>query len=227
MSGDDSSLADFCGRARLFPLPNLVFFPQVVQPLHIFEPRYRAMTADALAGDRLIALVLLRPDWEKDYDGRPAIYPVACLGKIVAEQRLEDGRYNLLLGGLARVRIGRELNDGRSFRTAEVQLLHEVGVGGAQRHELRQRLVEAVLKRFAADKGMRREMKKLLRGKVALGGLADILTFALPLGPEVKQRQLEELDVAARVEALISHLGEPPPAVPAPDRKFPPDFSVN
>ena len=59
MSDDFSPLAGFAGTARLFPLPNLVFFPQVMQPLHIFEPRYRQMTADALAGDRLIALVLL------------------------------------------------------------------------------------------------------------------------------------------------------------------------
>src|SRR5439155_15703175 len=101
MSDDITPLANFTGPARLFPLPNLVFFPQVMQPLHIFEPRYRALTADALAGDRLMALVLLQPDWEKDYDAKPAICPVACLGKIVAEQRLEDGRYNLLLRGLS------------------------------------------------------------------------------------------------------------------------------
>src|SRR5215510_11390422 len=102
MSEAFSPLAGFTGTARLFPLPNLVFFPHVMQPLHIFEPRYRQMTADALAGDRLIALVLPTPGWEADYAGRPAIHPVVCLGQVVTEQRLEDGRYNLLLRGLTR-----------------------------------------------------------------------------------------------------------------------------
>ena len=88
MSEDTSPLANFAGVARLFPLPNLVFFPHVMQPLHIFEPRYRQMTADALAGDRLIALTLLQPGWEDQYEGRPAVHPVACLGRVVADQLL-------------------------------------------------------------------------------------------------------------------------------------------
>ena len=104
MSDELSSLIDFAGKARLFPLPNLVLFPHVMQPLHVFEPRYRQMTADALAGDRLIALVLLRPGWEADYEGRPPVFPVACLGHVVADKQLPDGRYNLLLRGLSRLR---------------------------------------------------------------------------------------------------------------------------
>src|SRR5262249_58348054 len=97
MSDDQAALSNFHGKARLFPLPNLVLFPHVMQPLHIFEPRYRQMTADTLASDRLIALALLRPGWEADYEGKPDLYPVACLGKVVADQKLEDGRYNILL----------------------------------------------------------------------------------------------------------------------------------
>src|SRR5205085_1976564 len=95
-------LKQFSGMARLFPLPNVVLFPQVVQPLHIFEPRYREMTADALADDRLIAMALLQPGWEADYEGRPPIHPICCLGRIFAEKHLPDGRYNLLLRGLTR-----------------------------------------------------------------------------------------------------------------------------
>src|SRR5690348_4408413 len=123
MSEDISPLSEFAGTARLFPLPNLVLFPHVMQPLHVFEPRYRQMTADALAGDRLIALALLRPGWESDYDGKPAIYPVACLGRVVAEQRLDDGRYNILLRGLSRVRVREELPQDRLYRSARVDLL--------------------------------------------------------------------------------------------------------
>ena len=74
----------FSGRARLFPLPNLVLFPHVVQPLHVFEPRYVDLLHDALEDDRLIAMSLLEAGWEKDYEGRPALYPTACLGRISA-----------------------------------------------------------------------------------------------------------------------------------------------
>src|ERR1041384_4418581 len=98
---------DFSGKARLFPLPNLVLFPHVMQPLHIFEPRYRAMTADALASDRFIALVLPIPG-DEDPETPPALHSVGCLGRIVADQKLPDGRYNILLRGYARIRIVKE-----------------------------------------------------------------------------------------------------------------------
>jgi Lon protease-like protein len=90
----------FDGHARLFPLPNLVLIPKVVLPLHIFEPRYRQMTADALAGDRLIAMVLLKEGVEDAYEAAPPIHTIACLGKIVDDQRLPDGRYHIVLRGL-------------------------------------------------------------------------------------------------------------------------------
>src|ERR1700730_12850904 len=102
MSDDFTLPLAFDGTVRLFPLPNVVLFPHVTLPLHIFEPRYRAMTADALAGDRLITMMLLRPGWEEQYEGRPPLYPVGCVGKIVTDQKLDDGRYNLLLRGVSR-----------------------------------------------------------------------------------------------------------------------------
>src|SRR5271166_1167351 len=101
----DYSPADFGGTARLFPLPNLVLFPHVVQPLHIFEPRYRQLMSDALADDRLIAMALLQPGWESDYEERPAIYPGVCIGQIYKEEKLSDGRFNLLLHGAARAQV--------------------------------------------------------------------------------------------------------------------------
>src|ERR1700722_2304739 len=123
---EPSFLAGFSGKARLFPLPSLVFFPQVMQPLHIFEPRYRQMTADALAGDRFIALVLPRPGWDKDYAGKPAIHDVACLGRIMAEQQLDDGRFNILLRGLARIRIVKELSSSKLYRLPRCGVLHDI-----------------------------------------------------------------------------------------------------
>lgn len=152
MSADAFSPADLDGPLRLFPLPNLVLFPQVVQPLHIFEPRYRQMTADALAGDRLIGMVLLRPGWEPDYDQRPAVHGVACLGKIIAEQRLDDGRYNLLLRGVARIRILHEVPHDKLYRAAAVELVQEAPAAGeATAQVLRHRLTEGVRPWFAAQ----------------------------------------------------------------------------
>src|SRR5580700_9155649 len=104
MSQSTSALEGFSCTARLFPLPNLVLFPHVIQPLHVFEPRYRQLMEDALQADRLMAIALLQPGWEEDYHQRPPIHPVVCIGRIFKEERLEDGRFNLLLQGLCRAR---------------------------------------------------------------------------------------------------------------------------
>src|SRR5690348_13006239 len=103
-----SSLEAFAGGVRLFPLPNLVLFPHVMQPLHIFEPRYRSLLEDALSADRLIAMAVLEPGWESDYEGRPPLSSMACLGRVATYRRLPDGTYNLLLLGLQRIKLVRE-----------------------------------------------------------------------------------------------------------------------
>ena len=84
----------------IFPLPNVVLFPNVFLPLHIFEPRYRQMVDDALKGDRIVGMVLLRPGWEGDYEGRPPVYPIGCAGVITHAERLPDGRFNIVLRGM-------------------------------------------------------------------------------------------------------------------------------
>src|SRR5262247_3902945 len=104
----------------LFPLPNAVLFPNVFLPLHIFEPRYREMTADAIAADRMIGMVLLRPGWERDYEGRPAVYPIGCSSLITHCEHLDDGRYNIVLRGLDRFRIVEE-DHSRPYRRALIE----------------------------------------------------------------------------------------------------------
>jgi hypothetical protein len=106
----------------LFPLSNVVLFPGVFLPLHIFEPRYRRMVADALAGDRMIGMTLLRAGWESDYEGRPAIYATGCAGVITHAEPLDDGRYNIVLKGLSRFRVLGE-EGGRDYRVARVEAL--------------------------------------------------------------------------------------------------------
>ena len=92
----------------LFPLPSVVLFPRAVLPLHIFEDRYRAMTADALTGGRQVAMALLKPGWERDYYARPEIEPVVCVGVILTHELLPDGKYNFLLQGHTRARVVQE-----------------------------------------------------------------------------------------------------------------------
>jgi Lon protease-like protein len=87
----------FSGVARLFPLPNLVLFPHVMQPLHIFEPRYRAMVEEAVAGDHLITLATFSPGWEKGYEGRPPLKPIACLSRIRTHATRSAKRFGRLL----------------------------------------------------------------------------------------------------------------------------------
>ncbi len=108
----------------LFPLPNVVLFPGVPLPLHIFEPRYRAMVADALESDLLIGMVLLKPGFEADYEGRPPIFSIGCRGVIVHSAKLDDGRYNVVLNGLERVRVIEEDHE-RPYRRAVVEVLND------------------------------------------------------------------------------------------------------
>ena len=108
----------------IFPLPNVVLFPNVFLPLHIFEPRYRQMVDDALKGDRIVGMVLLRPDWEGDYEGRPPVYPVGCAGVITHAERLPDGRFNIVLRGMEKFRVTAE-DHSRGYRLAEVESISE------------------------------------------------------------------------------------------------------
>lgn len=108
----------------IFPLPHAVFFPKTALPLHIFEPRYRAMVEDAASRDKLIAIVLLKEGWEKDYFGTPAVHEVACVGKIQWQEKLADGKYNIVLYGLQRARIV-DFVQKEPYRVARVEYLRD------------------------------------------------------------------------------------------------------
>ena len=228
MSDAFSPLSPFTGTARLFPLPNLVFFPNVMQPLHIFEPRYRQMTADALEGDRLIALVLPRPGWEQDYAGCPPIYSVATLGKIVADQKLENGRYNILLRGLSRIHLLTEIPQSKLYRKAKAELLVEgLPSSAATERRLRKRLINTAPALLFNKGGVMEQFRKLLKSELPLGALCDLIAFALPLDVEFKQSLLEELDVETRTLALLDHLAGLANKPQSAELPFPPEFSAN
>jgi len=129
----------------IFPLPNVVLFPNVFLPLHIFEPRYRQMVDDALNGDRIVGMVLLRPGWERDYEGRPPVYPVGCAGVITHAERLADGRFNIVLRGMEKFRVTGEETK-RLYREAQITALPE-SLTDSVRAEIRseRRRLEALL----------------------------------------------------------------------------------
>ncbi|HEX4848881.1 MAG TPA: LON peptidase substrate-binding domain-containing protein, partial [Novosphingobium sp.] len=107
-------------RVSIFPLPGAILFPGLQLPLHIFEPRYRALVKDALARDRRIGMI--QP--QRAEEGAP-LFRIGCLGKIGEVEALDDGRFNLVLEGEARFRIVRELDAATPFRQVEAELLDE------------------------------------------------------------------------------------------------------
>ncbi|MDG3005376.1 LON peptidase substrate-binding domain-containing protein [Paludisphaera mucosa] len=210
---DELDLKDFSGRTPLFPLSGVVMFPHVVVPLHIFEPRYRRMTEDALDGDRLITMVRLLGDGSP----RPPIEGVGCLGRIIHHERLADGRFNILLLGRSRVRLLRETTDDLPYRSAEVEVLEDVPASASE-EQARAGLVEHLRRMVGAAP----ELLELLDRAESLGALVDVMAHALAAAADWKQRLLEETSVEARVQALHQWLRELPAR-----RTFPPPFSDN
>jgi Lon protease-like protein len=186
----------------VFPLPNVVLFPNVFLPLHVFEPRYREMVRDALGGDRMIGMVLLKPGWEDDYDERPGVYPIGCAGLITHADRLPDGEYDIILRGLEKFRIARE-EPGRSYRRVHVEPLLEMLADGerdAVRHERRR--LEALLATPMEPLGLDSKFP----GSMPDEDLVNALAQYLDLEPIEKQALLERDGLLARARALVELL---------------------
>jgi hypothetical protein len=181
----------------VFPLPNVVLFPTVFLPLHVFEPRYREMVADALEGDRIIGMTLLKPGWEEDYTGRPAIYRVGCAGLISHVDELADGRYNIVLRGFGRFRVDDE-EPGRAYRVARVTWLADPDAE-AERDELQQERhrLESLL--VPLVEGSRPQLPTTLPDDHLVNALAQYLD----LEPVERQALLEIDGVLARCRALV------------------------
>jgi Lon protease-like protein len=186
----------------IFPLPNVVLFPNVFLPLHIFEPRYREMVADALIGDRIIGMVLLRPGWEANYDGRPPVYPIGCAGVVTNAERLPDGHYNIVLQGLEKFRILDE-EDGRSYRVARVDGMPESsGADDRESMSAARRRLEALLVPQPAGRGADPKLPSTMPDQDLVNALAQYLE----LEPVEKQALLERQGLLARCLSLIELL---------------------
>jgi uncharacterized protein len=225
----DHDLRGFGNVCRLFPLPDVVHFPGTVLPLHIFEPRYRQMTEHALATDRLVTMVQVRPDADWGGPGDPAIEGVGCLGRILRCERLPDGRFNFLLLGLKRVRLTQEIAAETLYRQARAEILEDIPPAGSP-EPLHDELV--ALFRAIADehRPTHQELAKLLGADLSLGVLTDLLAYALAIPPRVKQALLEETRIDRRAGILIDILRKSAPegpGEPSEESPFPPPFSLN
>jgi len=195
-------------RIPIFPLPNAVLFPEADLPLHVFEPRYRRMVRDALQGDRVLGLVLLRPGWEPSYFGTPETYAIGCAGTMEDVVALEDGRYVFRLHGFCKVEIVRWAS-ADPYRVADVR-------------EQEERLPDDT------DEEVRRDRHRILSAYVALAAMTSGRpASALSLEPGIpharlvnlacahggfpadeKQRLLELRDVAERGRRVLALLDQ-------------------
>jgi Lon protease-like protein len=186
----------------IFPLPNVVLFPNVFLPLHIFEARYRAMVSDALAGDRIIGMALLQPGYQTEYEGRPAVYPIGCAGVITHAEPHPDGRFDIVLRGLEKFRILDE-DSSRPYRLARIDGVPDVLAEGdrAELRRQRQRL-EAVLAAAIERGGAEPRFPPAIPDEDLINALAQYLE----LQPIERQALLERDGILARCGALIELL---------------------
>lgn len=205
-------------RLPIFPLPEVVLFPGAVLPLHVFEPRYLAMLELVLRTDRRMGIAALAPGWEPLYFGAPPLLDVFGLGEVIRHEPAPDGRANILLRGLSRLRLVRELRTPVAFRIVEAERVDDILSSAA---ELRvandlvaiRQLVAAFVSKL--PRGAQPDLSALFAPTPKPGALVDRIAAAIPAPPQVRQALFELIDVEARSSRLCELLsalatGEPP-----------------
>lgn len=177
-------------------------------PLHIFEARYRAMVTDCLSRDKRLAVVGLKPGYEASYEGKPPVYPVSGVGRVVQWERLASGRYNLLLRGEGRVRIDRELPTDTLYRMVAATPLGETGADGAAVPALADRVKARCRQILSALGRSGEDLETMMKGLERPAELCDQIASALVPTPTTRQALLEELDVERRLERLAGALDD-------------------
>lgn len=183
-------------RISLFPLPGALLFPEGHLPLHIFEPRYRALVSDALARDRLIGMVQPCED-----SAKPKLYEIGCLGRIVECEALEDGRYNIILKGLARFHILKELDVTTPFRQVEAEVEAEQNGEQEPLPAVMRAALEQEARRFADHLGYIVDWTAVARldDMALVNGIAQVAPFDVAS----KQSLLEADTLIDRAERTI------------------------
>ncbi len=190
----------------IFPLPNCVLLPGGLMPLHVFESRYRDLTRDCLAGTQLMAVARLRPGYETSYYGRPPVYERCGVGRIICSEELPDGRYALLLRGVARIEIARELPADRSYRIVEARVLPDASCDLADARDHHRRLIK-LCDRLAEviDQGGS-QLRDLVRSFESPGACADAVAAALIMDADERQELLEACDPMVRLQRTLGHV---------------------
>jgi hypothetical protein len=200
---DITNLKNFSGLVPLFPLATVVFFPNTLLPLHVFEPRYRQMVNDVINNERIIGMVLLKPEWEKNYYGNPEIHSVACMGRIVSLEALEDGKFNIVLFGLKRVRILEIVKD-LPYRVARVKILEDIHEANEESYRKR---IEDLILRWNGMLGKEHESHKIrIDTGLPLENLTDALASLIVSNVFEKQDLLAEANVKKRAEMILNTL---------------------
>ena len=223
----------------LFPLPNCVLFPGTVQPLHIFEPRYRAMMRDVVAGQGVMAMGLLKPGWEKLYHSSPPIYARLCAGRVIAHEEMPDGKFNLLLQGVTRANVqgeGARHGDWGVYRAVTLKAVPERPSNREheklQRELLREMFERTALRELTVTPALAAMLDEPATPETDVpraGRLIDAVSFALVQDVAAKQRILEEDDIVRRGELLMRELASLAQRLgpPAEKRRWPPPMGVN
>ncbi len=186
----------------VFPLPNVWLYPSVFLPLHVFEPRYRQMIEDSLDGPGRLVIGTVVQGHDEEMPDSPPIYPVAGLGEIMRHEKLANGRFNIGLLGLFRVRL-EEVPSGRLYRTVRVEPAVESESAPESNAPLKEQLKRAVLEG-------RKELPEELQPdpevleKLPLGCLADLLTAQIEIDRPVRQEIFETLDTSDRARRVLS-----------------------
>ena len=190
----------------VFPLPDTVFFPKTLLPLHILEPRYRLMIADAIRGDQSLCVALLKPGWEADYEGSPEVHPVACIGTIVMHEELADGRFNIVLQGVERVMIER-YEQLTPYRIARLRPLAS-DVAWTESPDVARESTELLetFRRVQEKRAATAQLASALGERLSPEAILNSIAMHLDVEPKTKQFLLEIYSVAARYRIVVKIL---------------------
>ena len=205
--------ADELARLPVFPLPRVVFFPGTALPLHLFEPRYTRMIEECMErGCTALAVALLAPGWEDNYEGNPEIHAIAGAGRIIAHQERIDGTHDIILHGLNRVRLHELPSEGRPYRCARAEPLADVGA--ASPADL-MALMACATGVAAKVRERQPDFALQVSSDLAPARAADVIADQLVVSPEERQQILETVDVSKRlglvtqsVASLLAQLSE-------------------
>ena len=201
---DEKELLTAVESIPIFPLPGMVFIPYTVLPLHVFEPRYRDLVDDAMAGNKYLAVPRLRPGWESNYEAAPAVFEVMGFGKILQYEPLADGRANIVLLGLGRLRIRHEMKPDSLYRVVEGALLAdelpERGIQSIASHVARLRMMLAQI--VGGRPELAERVAPLMHKEMDSIPFVNSLAHLVLPDVDARQQYLEMDNVVDRIETI-------------------------